>query len=173
MTVYRLEDRVPEIDSSCYIAPSADVIGSVRMAAHASIWFNAVARGDNDPITIGENSNIQDNTVLHTDPGIPLVIGNNVTVGHSVMLHGCRIGDDCLIGIGSIVLNQAQIGEQSIVGANTLVTEGKVFPPRSMIVGSPGRIIRQLSDEEVAGLALLADSYVRKISRYRTLTALD
>ncbi len=169
MTIYRLEDREPEIDASCYVAPSADVIGSVRMAEYASIWFNAVARGDNAPITIGKRSNIQDNTVLHTDPGVPLVIGDSVTVGHSVMLHGCRIGNGSLIGIGSIVLNNAEIGESCLIGANTLITEGKTFAPRSMIMGSPGRVVRSLSDEEVANLAGVAEIYVRKVARYRDL----
>lgn len=169
MTVYQLEDRIPDIADSCFVAPSADVIGSVVLNRHASIWFNAVARGDNDMISIGQRSNIQDNTVLHTDPGIPLIIGSNVTVGHSVMLHGCHIGDNCLIGIGSTIMNNAEVGKYCIVGANTLITEGKKFPDGSMIVGSPGRMIRKLSDEEISQLAQIAEIYVKKIARYRTL----
>ena len=169
MTLYRLEDRRPLVHPTSFVAPSADVIGSVQMAAHASIWFNAVARGDNEAITIGECSNVQDNSVLHTDPGIPLTIGGHVTVGHSVMLHGCLIGNGSLIGIGSIVLNNAEIGESCLVGANTLITEGKKFPPRSLIVGSPGRVLRELDDREVRDLAAIATIYVEKIARYRQL----
>jgi len=172
MTVYQLEERVPEIDQTAWVAPSADVIGSVRMAAESSVWFNAVARGDNDLISVGLRSNVQDNTVLHTDPGIPLTIGDDVTVGHSVMLHGCTIGNGCLIGIGSVVLNEADIGEFSIVGANTLITERKSFPARSLIVGSPGRVVRSLSDDEVKGLVAIAGIYVRKIARYTKLRVL-
>lgn len=172
MTIYQLEERVPEIDQTAWIAPSADVIGSVRMSAESSVWFNAVARGDNDLISVGLRSNIQDNTVLHTDPGIPLTIGDDVTIGHSVMLHGCTIGNGCLIGIGSVVLNEANIGEFSIVGANTLITERKSFPARSLIVGSPGRVVRSLSDDEVKGLAAIAGIYVHKISRYKKLRVL-
>ena len=169
MTIYQFEQRIPDVDDSAYVAPSADVIGSVIMKPNSSIWFNAVARGDNDVISIGANSNVQDNTVLHTDPGIALTIGDNVTVGHSVMLHGCSIEQGCLIGIGSIILNNARVGENCLVGANTLITEGKSFPARSMIVGSPGRAIRQLTDEEVATLQGIADIYVKKVARYQTL----
>lgn len=172
MTIYQLEDRIPVLHPTSYVAPSADVIGSVALQARASIWFNAVARGDNDPIHIGENSNVQDNTVLHTDPGIPLVIGSNVTVGHSVMMHGCRIGDGSLVGIGSVILNNAEIGESCLIGANTLITEGKTFPPRSVIMGSPGRVVRELSDVQAEEIAAIAAVYVEKIRRYRTLTPL-
>jgi len=172
MTIYQLENRVPSFTENCFIAPSADVIGSVVMSSFASIWFNAVARGDNDQIRIGENSNIQDNAVLHTDSGCPLLIGDNVTVGHSVMLHGCKIGDGSLIGIGSIVLNNAVIGESCLVGANTLIAEDKVFPDRSLIVGSPGKVVRQLSDPEVQELSKIAQIYVDKIARYQSLKSL-
>lgn len=172
MAIYQLEHRIPEIDAQAWVAPSADIIGSVRLAAQSSVWFNAVARGDNDLISVGARSNIQDNTVLHTDPDIPLTIGNDVTVGHSVMLHGCTIGDGCLIGIGSVILNKASIGAGSIVGANTLITENKSFPERSLIMGSPGRVVRTLSDEEAAGLSAIAGIYVHKIERYKTLVEL-
>jgi carbonic anhydrase/acetyltransferase-like protein (isoleucine patch superfamily) len=145
------------------------VIGDVRLAARASIWWNAVLRGDNDPICIGENSNVQDGSVLHTDEGVPLTLGANVTVGHLVMLHGCTIGDGSLIGIGSIVLNRAAIGRHSIVGANTLIPEGKAFPERVLIVGSPGKVVRELSDEEVARLLLAAQGYVANARRYREM----
>ncbi|MGB5706965.1 MAG: gamma carbonic anhydrase family protein [Arenicellales bacterium] len=169
MAIYQLEDRIPDIADSSFVAPSSDVIGSVIIKPHASIWFNAVARGDNDLISIGQRSNIQDNTVLHTDPGIPLSIGSNVTVGHSAMLHGCKIGDNCLIGIGSTIMNNTEIGKYCIVGANTLITEGKKFPDGSMIVGSPGRMIRKLNDQEISQLAEIAEIYVKKIARYRSL----
>ena len=167
MPVFNLADKQPRIDPGAWIAPNATVIGDVRLAANASIWWNAVLRGDNDPITIGENSNIQDGSVLHTDEGVPMSIGANVTVGHLVMLHGCTIGDGSLIGIGSIVLNRAVIGRYSIVGANTLIPEGKVFPDRVLIVGSPGKVVRELNDEEVARLAHSAAHYVENARRYR------
>lgn len=167
MPIYELADKKPLIAADSWIAPNATVIGDVRLAARASIWWNAVLRGDNDPISIGENSNIQDGSVLHTDEGVPLTLGANVTVGHLVMLHGCTIGDGSLIGIGSIVLNRAVIGRHSIVGANTLIPEGKAFPERALIVGSPGKVVRELSDEEVARLQHSADHYVENARRYR------
>lgn len=167
MSLFLLGDKRPQIDPSAWIAANATVIGDVRLAANASIWWNAVLRGDNDPITIGENSNIQDGSVLHTDEGVPLTIGANVTVGHLVMLHGCAIGDGALIGIGSIVLNRAVIGKESIVGANTLIPEGKTYPERVLIVGSPGKVVRELTDEEVARLRHSAAHYVDNARRYR------
>ena len=170
--IYTLPHRTPEIHPNSYIAPSADLIGSVVIGEHASVWFNTVLRGDNDVIRVGARSNIQDGTVLHADPGIPLTIGNDVTVGHSVMLHGCSIGDFCLVGIGSRVLNHAVIGKHCLIGANTLITERKTFPQRSMILGSPGKVIRELSDEEVENLRGYADLYVKKSALYRKLRAL-
>ena len=167
MSVFELADRKPRISPSAWIAPNATVIGDVRLAAGSSVWWNATLRGDNDPIEIGENSNIQDGSVLHTDEGVPMRIGRDVTVGHLVMLHGCTIGDGSLIGIGSIVLNRAVIGRYSIVGANTLIPEGKVFPDRVLIVGSPGKVVRELSDEEVARLQASAAHYVDNARRYR------
>jgi len=167
MPAYTIGDKTPQLAASAWIAPNATVIADVRLAANASIWWNAVLRGDNDPITIGENSNIQDGSVLHTDEGVPLTIGANVTVGHLVMLHGCTVGDGSLIGIGSIVLNRATIGRNSIVGANTLIPEGKTFPERVLIVGSPGKVVRELSDDEVAGLQRSAEHYVANALRYR------
>jgi carbonic anhydrase/acetyltransferase-like protein (isoleucine patch superfamily) len=143
------------------------IIGDVRLAAGASVWWNAVLRGDNDPISIGENTNIQDGSVLHTDEGVPLHLGRDVTVGHLVMLHGCTVGDGSLIGIGSIVLNRAVIGQGSIVGANTLIPEGKTYPDRVLIVGSPGKVIRSLTDEEVLRLRASATHYVGNAGRYR------
>ena len=173
MSVFTLGDKHPQLAADTWIAPNATVIGDVRLGAGASIWWNAVLRGDNDPIVIGENSNIQDGSVLHTDEGVPMQIGANVTVGHLVMLHGCTVGDGSLIGIGSIVLNRAVIGSGSIVGANTLIPEGKVYPDRVLIVGSPGKVVRELSDEEVARLQASATHYVENARRYqRQLQAL-
>ena len=167
MPIFAIGAKHPQIDPESWVAPTAIVIGDVRLARNASIWWNATLRGDNDPISIGENSNIQDNSVLHTDEGVPLTIGREVTVGHLVMLHGCTIGDGSLIGIGSVLLNHAVIGKGCIVGANTLIPEGKVFPDHSLIVGSPGKVVRQLGAEEVARLRHSADHYVANWQRYR------
>jgi carbonic anhydrase/acetyltransferase-like protein (isoleucine patch superfamily) len=167
MPTYLIGEKRPQIDPSAWIAANATVIGDVRLAANSSIWWNAVLRGDNDPIHIGENSNIQDGSVLHTDEGVPMHIGRNVTVGHLVMLHGCSIGDGSLIGIGSIILNRAVIGKHSIVGANTLIPEGKTYPDRVLIVGSPGKVVRELNDEDVVRLLGSAAHYVDNARRYR------
>ncbi len=168
MSIFKLGDKTPQIDASAWVAPNATVIGDIRLAANTSIWWNATLRGDNDPISIGENTNIQDGSVLHTDEGIPMNIGANVTVGHLVMLHGCTVGEGSLIGIGSVVLNRAVIGKNCIVGANTLIPEGKVYPDRSLIVGSPGKVVRELTDDEVAKLQKSAAHYVNNAQRYRT-----
>ena len=167
MSTYRLYDKAPAIAASAWIAPNATVIGDVRLGENCSIWWNATLRGDNDPIEIGANSNIQDGSVLHTDEGVPMKIGANVTVGHLVMLHGCTVGDGSLIGIGSVILNRAVIGKGCIVGANTLIPEGKVFPDHALIVGSPGKVVRELSAEEVARLQASAAHYVANAERYR------
>lgn len=166
MPIYKLGDKTPQIDPQSWIAPNATVIGDIRLGRNASIWWNATLRGDNDPISIGENSNIQDGSVLHTDEGVPMNIGRDVTVGHLVMLHGCTVGDGSLIGIGSVILNRAVIGRNCIVGANTLIPEGKVYPDRSLIIGSPGKVVRELSDEEVARLIRSAAHYVENWQRY-------
>ncbi len=168
MTRYVLGDRRTDSASNgeCWIAPSADVIGQVKLEKDASVWFGAVVRGDNEMISIGERSNIQDGCVLHTDPGFPLLIGADVTVGHMVMLHGCTIADHSLIGIGSIVLNGAKIGTNCIVGANTLIAEGKEIPDNSLVLGSPGKIVRQVKPEEVGHLTLSAQHYALKWRRY-------
>lgn len=168
MAIFTLGDKKPQLGNDVWIAPNATVIGDVRLADNVSIWWNAVLRGDNDPISIGPGSNIQDGSVLHTDEGIPMHIGADVTVGHLVMLHGCTVGDGSLIGIGSVVLNRAVIGKNCIVGANTLIPEGKVFPDRVLIVGSPGKVVRELTDEEVAKLKKSAEHYVSNAGRYRT-----
>lgn len=169
MTVYQFGEQTPDIEEDTFVAPSADLIGSVVMESASSVWFGVVIRADNDIIHIGQGSNIQDNSVLHTDPGYPVTIGNRVTVGHSVMLHGCSIGNNSLIGIGSTIMNGAVIGENCIVGAGALVTEGKQYPDRSMILGTPAKVIRQLSDEEVDGLKKAAQSYIDKIPKYQSL----
>jgi carbonic anhydrase/acetyltransferase-like protein (isoleucine patch superfamily) len=167
VAIYRLAELSPRVDPAAWVAPSATVIGDVRLAAGASVWWNAVLRGDNDPIAIGENSNIQDGSVLHTDAGVPLTLGRDVTVGHMVMLHGCTIGDGSLIGIGAIVLNRAVIGANCLIGANTLIPEGKVIPARSLVMGSPGKVVRELSDEEVGRILHGAAHYVDNARRYR------
>ncbi|MDO5652587.1 MAG: gamma carbonic anhydrase family protein [Brachymonas sp.] len=167
MAVYKLESAQPKIATGAWIADSAQVIGDVRLEADVSIWFNTVLRGDNDPITVGEGSNIQDGSVLHTDEGVPLTIGKRVTVGHQVMLHGCTIGDESLIGIGAVVLNGAVIGKHCLVGAGALVTEGKTFPDGSLIIGSPAKVVRQLTPEQIEGLRHSAQHYVDNARRYQ------
>ncbi len=174
MSIYALGDRTPRFDQNCWIAHNATVIGSVELGRNVSVWYNVVIRGDNDPIRIGDDSNIQDGSVLHNDDGVPLTIGAGVTVGHMAMLHGCTIGDGCLIGIKAVVLNNAVIGKECIIGANTLIPEGKVIPDRSLVVGSPGRVIRSLSDAEVERLRANANHYVDNARRYAgEMRALD
>ncbi len=169
--LFELENRRVRAEGDYWVAENATVVGSVLLKHNASVWFNAVLRGDNELITVGENSNIQDGSVLHTDPGSPLVIGDNVTVGHMAMLHGCEVGDNSLIGIGAVVLNGAKIGRNCIIGAKALVTEGKEIPDNSMVLGAPGKVVRQLSDEEVAGLRLSALHYVENARRFRDALA--
>ncbi|MGB5489434.1 MAG: gamma carbonic anhydrase family protein [Woeseiaceae bacterium] len=162
-----LGDRAPVLEGGGhFLADNASIIGSVRLKDQSSVWFHSVLRGDNDWLEVGERSNIQDGCILHTDPGIPLVIGNGVTVGHRVMLHGCRVGDNSLIGIGSTLLNGAAIGRNCIVGAHSLVTENKSFPDGSLILGSPARVARELSDEEIAHIGWSADIYVKNAQRF-------
>ena len=166
--IYALGDRRPVFEGTQhFIAPNATLIGCVRLKSGASIWFNTVLRGDNDWITIGENSNVQDGSVLHADAGIPLTVGDNVTVGHQVTLHGCEIGDGTMIGIGSTVMNRARIGRQCIVGAHSLITEGKEFPDGVLILGSPAKIIRKLDEDELDMLGRSANVYVENNQRYR------
>ena len=167
MAVYELDGVAPRIDATAWVADSAQVMGNVSLAAHASIWFGTVIRGDTETIHIGERSNIQDGSVLHADIGKPIHIGANVTVGHKVMLHGCTIGDETLIGIGAVVLNGARIGRNCLVGAGALVTEGKEFPDGSMIIGSPARVVRQLTPEQMQGLRDSARHYVDNAERFR------
>ncbi|MEL7231880.1 MAG: gamma carbonic anhydrase family protein [Pseudomonadota bacterium] len=167
MAVYALGDIKPQLHDSVWVAESASVIGNVHMAEKTSAWFGAVIRGDNEPIEIGAGSNVQDNAVLHSDPGQPLKIGENVIVGHQVMLHGCTIGDGVLVGIGATILNGAQIGEGSIIGAHALITENKVIPPRSLVVGAPGKVMKTLGDKEANFLRLNAEVYVSNAKRFR------
>jgi carbonic anhydrase/acetyltransferase-like protein (isoleucine patch superfamily) len=169
MAVYNLGDVTPELpnDDEYWIAPSAAVIGRVVLKKNASVWWGATLRGDNDPITIGENSNVQDGSVLHTDHGSPLTIGKNVTVGHMVMLHGCTIGDGTLVGIGSIVLNEAVIGKNCLIGASCLITEGKEIPDNSLVMGAPGKVVREISPEQARMLSAGAMHYVENWKRYR------
>ena len=168
MAVYQLGDDAPQIAASAWVADSAQVIGTVELAADASVWFNAVLRGDTEPIRIGKGSNVQDGTVIHCDHGFPVTLGENVTVGHQVVLHGCTVGDGSLIGIQAVVLNGAKIGKHCLVGAGALVTEGKEFPDGSLIVGSPAKVVRQLTPEQIAGLQRSAEHYVQNARRFRT-----
>ena len=166
--IYSLGDKQLNKDNlDFWVAPNAVVIGDVTLKKNASVWFGSVLRGDNDPIILGENSNIQDNSVCHTDDGMPLIIGNNVTVGHKVILHSCTVGDNSLIGMGSTVLNKAKIGNNCLVGANALVTEGKEFPDNSLIVGSPAKVKRELTDMEKKIIELSALHYVENMKRYK------
>ena len=168
MPIYELDGQRPEFpaDGQYWVAETASVIGRVRMKTDTSIWFGAVLRGDNEWIELGERSQIQDNATLHTDMGFPLVIGKDCVIGHKVMLHGCIVGDNSLIGMGAIVLNGAKIGKNSLVGAGALVTEGKSFPDNSLIVGAPARAIRPMSEEAIAGIRAGADHYVRRSREY-------
>src|SRR5882672_4896770 len=168
MALYALGERKVVIHGEeCFIADNATVIGSVILHKLASVWYNAVVRGDSDIITIGERTNIQDAAVLHTDPGIPMTLGSNVSVGHMAMLHGCSVSDGSLIGIGAIILNRAVIGKSCLIGAGALIPEGKTFPDGVLVVGSPGKVVRELKPEEKAGLLENADIYVRRSRQYR------
>ncbi|MBD1553649.1 gamma carbonic anhydrase family protein [Pseudomonas typographi] len=163
---YRLGEHRVEAHPSSWVAPTATVVGKVRLQAGASVWFGAVLRGDNELIDIGENSNVQDGTVMHTDPGTPLTLGKGVTVGHNAMLHGCEVGDYSLIGINAVVLNGAKIGKHCLIGANSLIAEGKVIPDGSLVMGSPGKVVRELSDEQKGRLEASAAHYVANAQRY-------
>ena len=167
MALYRLRDHAPQVPASAYVAEDASLIGQVTLGENASVWFGAVARGDNEPIRIGSASNVQEGAVLHADPGYPLTIGANVTVGHQVMLHGCTIGDGSLIGIQAVVMNGAVIGRQCLVGAGAVVTERKSFPDRSMILGAPAKVVRELTEAELAGLGSAAAGYVSRAALFR------
>jgi carbonic anhydrase/acetyltransferase-like protein (isoleucine patch superfamily) len=168
MAIYELDGQAPELpaDGRYWVADSASVIGRVRLKSHASVWFNSVLRGDNEWIEIGERSQVQDNALLHTDPGFPLLIGANCVIGHNVILHGCKIGDNSLIGMGSILLNGAAVGKNCLVGAGALITEGKTFPDNSLIVGAPARATRTVDETTIKMIAAGADIYVQRWQDY-------
>jgi carbonic anhydrase/acetyltransferase-like protein (isoleucine patch superfamily) len=165
--IYTLGNRRPLFKGDYFIADSASVIGSVTLENEASVWFSSVLRGDCDDLIVGAGSNVQDGSVLHTDPGVKLVIGRDCTIGHLVMLHGCDIGDNTVVGIKSVILNRARIGKNSIVGANSLVTEGKVFPEGSLILGSPAKVVRELTPQEIQLNTGMAQHYVHNFKNYR------
>ncbi|WP_137895942.1 gamma carbonic anhydrase family protein [Ramlibacter sp. 2FC] len=167
MAIYELDGVAPRVAETAWVADSAQVMGKVTLGEGSSVWFGAVLRGDSDSLTVGRGSNVQDGSVLHADAGEPLTVGENVTVGHKVMLHGCTIGDESLIGIGAVVLNGARIGKNCLVGAGALVTEGKEFPDGSMIIGSPAKAVRQLTPEQIEGLRRSARHYSENARRFR------
>lgn len=168
MTLFALDDIAPSMPGvgECWVAPGAVLIGRVILKRHASVWFNCVLRGDNEPITLGEGTNVQDGSVLHTDLDAPLTLGRNVTVGHKVILHGCTVGDNSLIGMGSTILNHAKIGRNCLIGANTLIPEGKVIPDNSLVMGQPGKVIREVSDLQIKLIEGSALHYVENWQRY-------
>lgn len=167
MPIFQLQDHAPTIPASAYVAPTATLIGKVTLGERASVWFNVVIRGDTDTITLGEGSNVQEGVIMHADPGFPLTLGANVTVGHQAMLHGCTIGEGTLVGIQAVVLNGAVIGKHCLVGAGAIVTEGKTFPDRSLILGAPARVVRELTEQDMTGLERVAASYVERGELYR------
>lgn len=167
MAIFELDGKSPQLAAGAWVAQSAEVIGMVELQKNASVWPQVVVRGDNDLIQVGEGSNVQDASVLHADPGYPLIIGKHVTVGHKVMLHGCQIGDGSLIGIGAVILNGAKIGKNCLVGAGALITEGKEFPDGSMILGTPAKVVKSLSPEQIAGINDIAGRYVQNALRYQ------
>lgn len=168
MPIYRLGEYEPQLPQAgrYWVAPDAHVIGQVTLGLDVSVWFGAVLRGNAEVIRVGDRTNIQEGALLHTDPGFPLTIGKEVTVGHHAILHGCTIADGVLVGMGATILNGAVIGEGSLIGANALVTEGKIIPPRSLVVGSPGKVIRELDDDMVAGIIRSADEYVENWGQF-------
>lgn len=168
MAIYQLGEHAPDIDPSAYITDSANIIGKAKIEANASIWFDVTIRGDNELITVSENSNVQEGCVLHTDPGFPLTIGKNVTVGHQAMLHGCTIGEGSLVGIQAVILNGAKIGKNCLVGAGALVTEGKEFPDNSLIIGTPAKAVRTLSEEDIARMKNNTNNYVKRGQLFKT-----
>ena len=173
MTLYSLEGHAPRIAEDCWIAPDANLIGQVVLEAGASVWFGCTLRGDNEPIVIGAGSNVQENTVMHTDMGYPLFVGAGCTIGHKAMLHGCTIGENSLIGMGATVLNGARIGRDCLIGANALITEGKEIPDGTLVMGSPGKVVRALDADAIAGLRASALHYQQNMRRFRAhLTAL-
>ncbi len=169
MALYELDGIRPAVPESgrFWVAPSAEVIGNIHLGENVSVWYGCVLRGDNEPVSIGDNTNIQDLSIIHTDIGAPVTIGRNVTVGHRVILHGCEIGDDTLIGMGSTLLNRARIGRNCIIGANALIPEGKVIPDNSLVMGAPGKIVREVSEAQVQVIRMSALHYVENWQRHR------
>ena len=165
--IYEFKKNIPTLHKDSWVASNSVLIGKVILKKDANVWFNVVLRGDIEPIIIGERSNVQDGSVFHTDPGCPLTLGKGVTVGHLVMLHGCEVGDDTLIGIGSTILNKTKIGKNCIIGAHTLITENKIIPDRSLVLGSPGKVIRQVTDKEVEEIKENAKHYVENYKKYK------
>ena len=168
MAIYQLDEFTPRIADSAWVADSARVIGNVELAEDASVWFGAVLRGDTEPLRVGKGSNVQDGSVIHADVGYPVTLGENVTVGHQVTLHGCTVGDGSLIGIRAVVMNGAKIGRNCLVGAGSLVTEGKEFPDGSLIMGTPAKVVRQLTPEQIETLKRSGQNYVRNALRFKT-----
>lgn len=172
--IYKLGDKTPQLKGNNYVAPNAAIIGDVVLGVNANVWWNVTIRGDNNTITLGDNVNVQDGSVLHTDEGVPLTLERDVSVGHMAMLHGCTVKEGSLIGIKAVVLNHAVIGRECLIGANSLIPEGKVIPDRSLVVGSPGRVVRQLTDDEVKNIRWIATHYVENAARYaQTLVPLE
>lgn len=167
MTLYALGDDRPTIDPDAWVAPDANIIGKITLAPGASVWFGATLRGDNEEITVGEGSNVQENCIFHTDMGFPLTIGRNCTIGHKVMLHGCTIGDNSLVGMGATILNGAKIGKNCLIGAGALITENKVIPDNSLVMGSPGKVVRELDEQAVQRLTASALHYTENAARFR------
>ena len=167
MTLYALADTRPDVSSDAWVAPDANVIGKVTLAAEASVWFGSTLRGDNEMITVGRGSNVQENCVFHTDMGYPLTVGEDCTIGHKVMLHGCTIGDNSLIGMGATVLNGAKIGKNCLIGAGALITENKVIPDGSLVMGVPGKVVRELDDAAIQALTASAKHYAENATRFR------
>jgi carbonic anhydrase/acetyltransferase-like protein (isoleucine patch superfamily) len=165
--IFDFENKTPTLDKDSWVASNAVLIGKVILKKDANVWFNVVLRGDIEPIIIGEGSNVQDGSVFHTDPGCPLTLGKGVTIGHMVMLHGCEIGDNTLIGIGSTVLNKTKIGKNCIIGANTLIPENKTIPDRSLVIGSPGKVVRQVTNKEIEEIIENAKHYVENFKKYK------
>jgi carbonic anhydrase/acetyltransferase-like protein (isoleucine patch superfamily) len=166
MALYAIDDRHPQLAPTAWVAPGATVLGRVVLADGVGIWFGAVLRGDNEPIVIGEGSNVQENTVMHTDMGFPLTVGRHVTIGHQAMLHGCTVGDGSLVGIQAVVMNGVRIGRECLIGAGALVPEGRIVPDRSLVLGSPGKVVRELTDEDVARIRAGAESYVARAAAF-------
>jgi carbonic anhydrase/acetyltransferase-like protein (isoleucine patch superfamily) len=167
MAIYQLGEHAPDIAPSAYITDSANVVGRVTIKANSSVWFQVTVRGDNEDISIGENCNLQEGAVLHADPGFPLTLGDNVSVGHQAMIHGCTVGEGSLIGIQAVILNGAKIGKNCLVGAGALVTEGKEYPDNSLILGTPAKVVRTLSEGDIANLRRIADSYVTRSREFK------